>query len=66
MPEMDGYEAVRQIRLFNKEVIIIAQTAHGLYGDREKAIAAGWNDYILKPIKKENLLNMIWKHIKNK
>ena len=46
MPLMNGYEATRQIRQFNKDVIIIAQTAYGLAGDREKAIEAGCNDYM--------------------
>src|SRR5665647_389678 len=46
MPEMNGYKATQQIRQFNKNVIIIAQTAFGLSGDREKAIEAGCNDYI--------------------
>nr|NQU90690.1 PAS domain S-box protein [Bacteroidota bacterium] len=41
MPEMDGYEATRKIREFNKNVIIIAQTAYALTGDREKALEAG-------------------------
>ena len=50
MAEMDGYEATRQIRLFNTEVVIIAQTAFGMDGDREKAIDAGCNDYISKPL----------------
>jgi len=59
MPVMDGYEATRRIREFNKEVVIIAQTAYGLAGDREKAISAGCNDYISKPIKKEKLLALI-------
>jgi len=59
MPEMDGYEATHRIRQFNKEIIIIAQTAHGLSGDREKSIVAGANDYISKPIKKEELLKLI-------
>ena len=49
IPKVNGYEATRQIRQFNKEVIIIAQTAYGLSGDREKAIAAGCDDYISKP-----------------
>jgi CheY-like chemotaxis protein len=62
MPEMNGYEATRQIREFNKDVVILAQTAYGLFGDREKAIEAGCNDYIAKPIKKEELLALIQKH----
>jgi signal transduction histidine kinase/ActR/RegA family two-component response regulator len=66
MPEISGYEATRQIREFNKEVVIIAQTAYGLSGDREKAIEVGCNDYIAKPIKKEALLALIQKHFKER
>ena len=62
MPDMGGYEATRQIRKINNEVVIIAQTAHGLYGDREKAIEAGCNDYIAKPINKTELLILIHKY----
>jgi len=62
MPEMDGYEAIRQIRKFNKEIIVIAQTAHGLTGDREKSLAAGADGYVSKPIKKEELLPLIQAH----
>ena len=64
MPKMNGYEATRQIRWFNKDVIIIAQTAFGLNGDREKALEAGCNDYISKPIKKTLLMELIKKHVK--
>jgi hypothetical protein len=59
MPEMDGYEATRRIRKFNKEVFILAQTAFAQMGDKEKCIEAGCNDYITKPIKKEKLLEII-------
>jgi PAS domain S-box-containing protein len=59
MPVMGGYSATRAIRKFNKEVIIIAQTAFGLEGDREKAIEAGCNDYISKPINKNLLFEKI-------
>ncbi len=59
MPELNGLEATRQIRQFNKEVIIFAQTAFGLSSDREKTIEAGCNDYISKPIKKAELLGLI-------
>ena len=65
MPEMDGYEATRLIRQFNNEVIIIAQTAFALTGDREKALAAGCNDYISKPYGKSLLMSLIEKHFKN-
>jgi PAS domain S-box-containing protein len=62
MPDMGGYEATRQIREFNKEVVIIAQTAYGLSGDRETAIEAGCTDYIAKPINKEELIGLIQKY----
>jgi hypothetical protein len=64
MAKMDGYEAVRQIRQFDRDVIIIAQTAYALTGEREKAIAASCNDYISKPINKKDLITLIKKHIK--
>jgi len=64
MPDFNGYEATRQIRKFNKDVVIIAQTAFGLTGDREKAIEAGCNDYIAKPISKKELLAKIQKQFK--
>jgi len=59
MPEMDGYEATKQIRKFNKNIIIIAQTAYALPGDREKSIEAGCDDYICKPIDRIKLIKMI-------
>jgi CheY-like chemotaxis protein len=62
MPEMNGYEATRQIRQFNKEVIIIAQTAFALSGDKEKVIEAGCNDYITKPINIAVLKDLIQKY----
>jgi len=64
MPLMDGYEASRMIRKFNKDAVIIAQTAFAFAGDREKAIEAGCNDYLSKPIKKSSLLDIIMKNFK--
>ncbi len=64
MPVMNGYDATREIRRFNNEVIIIAQTAFAFSGDRQKALAAGCNDYIAKPFTKEDLLKIIEKHMK--
>ena len=62
MPEMDGYKATRQIRKLNKDVLIIAQTAYGILGDREKAIESGCNDYISKPITQGKLSELIHKY----
>lgn len=62
MPIMDGYEATKKIRELNSNVIIIAQTAFSLEGDREKTINSGCNDYISKPIKKEELNKVILKY----
>jgi len=64
MPEMGGSEATRQVREFNKGIFIIAQTAYGLTGDKEKAIEAGCNDYIAKPIVKAELIALIQKYFK--
>ncbi len=62
MPDMDGYEAIRQIRGFNKDVVIIAQTAYAFSGDKKKAIAAGCNSCITKPINMTLLYELIRKH----
>ena len=61
MPEMDGYEATRQIRMFNKKVIIIAQTAFIMVNDRKKAMAAGCSEFIPKPLDIDLLKGMIKK-----
>jgi len=64
MPDMDGYEATHHIRQFNKDVIIFAQTAHAMAGDREKAINAGCNEYMAKPIKIDVLKGLLRKYFK--
>ena len=61
MPEMDGYEAMRQIRLKQKfkKLPVIALTAKAMKDDRQKCIDAGANDYITKPIEVDRLLTLI-------
>jgi PAS domain S-box-containing protein len=65
MPEMGGYEATEQIRKFNKDVVIIAQTANGMQSDRDEAIAAGCTDYISKPVNIASLSALIYKYFKS-
>lgn len=59
IPIINGYDATKEIRKFNKDVLIIAQTAYAMPGDREKAIEYGCNDYITKPINETLLLEII-------
>jgi PAS domain S-box-containing protein len=66
MPEMDGFEATHAIRdkeskVLNHSVPIIAMTANAMQGDREKCIESGMDDYLSKPVKKEELADMIEK-----
>lgn len=61
MPGLNGYEATEKIREFNDRVFIVAQTAFALPGDREKALEAGCDDYISKPINRDVLLELIKK-----
>ncbi len=59
MPVMNGYKTTQEIRRFNSNIIILAQTAYALLGDKQKAIDAGCNDYISKPISRGQLAEMI-------
>ncbi len=59
LPQVDGYNSANKIREFRGKVIIIAQTAYSLLGDREKIIASGFDDYIVKPIFPNQLIDKI-------
>ncbi|SDW10995.1 PAS domain S-box-containing protein [Lutibacter oricola] len=59
MPLLNGYEATKQIRAFNLDVPIIAQTAYSTNEDKEKALNAGCNNFITKPINEKSLKRMI-------
>jgi PAS domain S-box-containing protein len=62
MPQTDGLQATREIRKFNKNMPIIAQTAFATFEDKEKALEAGCTDYISKPINHRELIQMINKY----
>ena len=64
LPDMNGYKATHDIKKINPELPVIAQTAYALEGDREKALECGCNEYIAKPIKKDQLVELILKYKK--
>ena len=60
MPEMDGLAATAELRALGCTTVpIVAMTAGALQGDRERCLAAGMNDYLAKPVRRENLLAVL-------
>ncbi|MGW8314020.1 MAG: ATP-binding protein [Bacteroidales bacterium] len=65
MPGMDGIEATREIRTFNQEVLIIAQTAYVMADEKSESLRAGCNHFITKPLDRTVLMELI-EHYLNK
>ena len=59
MPVMNGIEATEEIRKFNRKLPIIALTAHAFASDRKSALKAGCNEYIVKPVDRSTLIEVI-------
>ena len=70
MPQMDGFEATRLLRRAelssSMHIPIVALTAHAMKGDRERCLAAGMDDYIAKPLRKSDLVDIIARHTQPK
>ncbi len=66
LPDINGYEAARQIIHYIPDLSIIAQTAYATDDDRQKAFDAGCIDYMSKPLRRDLLLFLIDKHLSNK
>jgi CheY-like chemotaxis protein len=65
LPRLDGWQATQQIKANTtlQHIPIIALTAHALIGDRERALAAGCDDYLSKPINFRALANKLDTHL---
>ena len=63
LPVMDGYEATRKIRDFNKDLPIIAQTAYVMPYDKSKVIEVGCNDLITKPFRAKDIVEIVKKYL---
>ncbi|SIO38606.1 ATP-binding protein [Salinivibrio sp. ES.052] len=59
MPEMDGFEATREIRKFDQTTPILAVTANALSGDAERCVDAGMNGHLAKPFSKDQLIELL-------
>jgi CheY-like chemotaxis protein len=66
LPGIDGWEAARQIKASpaTRHIPVIALTANAMAGDREKALAAGCDDFDTKPIDIERLMEKIRAHVR--
>ena len=63
MPLMDGLEATRQIRVSHPDLPIVALTANAFDNDRQRALEAGCNDFVTKPVSAPVCLEVIAKYI---
>lgn len=63
LPVLDGYKATAEIKKIRPELPVIAQTAFAMMGERERSKEAGCNDYLAKPIRKEDLISTLKKYL---
>lgn len=63
IPKIDGFEMAKEIKKINKKITIIAQTECILDGEKELTFSVGFDEYLIKPLKMEELKNLIKKHI---
>jgi len=63
LPLIDGYESTKAIKRINPQITVIAQTAFGMLGDREKAIKAGCDDYLTKPLDLKTVQDLVKRYL---
>jgi len=63
LPDITGYIATQEIKKIRKNLIVIAQTSYAMKSNMEEAFSSGCDDYISKPIRKEDLFNLLQKYM---
>lgn len=66
MPEMDGYEATRQIKRLDPDLAVVGLTGFAMTGERDRCLASGMVDHVAKPIDIDRLVPTILKHVKKR
>jgi CheY-like chemotaxis protein len=61
MPQLSGFEVIKNIREFNKNLLVFGQSAYALIDERRQAMELGCNDYITKPYTEEDIDDLIYK-----
>ena len=64
LPKMTGLDAIKEIRKLRPDLPIIAQTAYAWVGQKEKVLDLGANEFLSKPVKRDDLLEVISKYVK--
>lgn len=64
LPKMTGLDAIKEIRKIKPNLPIIAQTAYAWIGQKEKVLDLGADEFLSKPVKKDDLLSVIGKYLK--
>lgn len=59
LPVMNGYDATRAIKKLRPGLPVVAQTAFAMSGERERCLEAGCDDYLAKPIRKDDIIRVI-------
>jgi CheY-like chemotaxis protein len=65
LPILDGYSCTKILRESGNKMVIIAQTAYGFSGDKERMISMGFDDYLIKPISQKQLMDKISTYLHN-
>jgi len=59
MPEMDGFDAIKELSERGYKGPVVALTAHAMKGDRERCLRAGFSDYLCKPVSRQSLMDLL-------
>lgn len=63
LPEMDGWQATREIKAVRRDLTVVAVSANAMTTDRAESVAAGCNDFLSKPYSREDLLAMVAQYV---